>query len=377
MSLQRFLAIAHKESLHLVRDPRSLGMGIFIPMMMLFLYGYALTLDVDRVPMMIWDQSQSVASRELISRFQGSRYFSLTRFVQSYREIEQAIDNSQTLTALIIPIDFAKYVVSGQPTRVQFIVDGSDSNTATLATGYAQSVMLTFSQHLAIKAISKAGGITLTPPLDVRPRIWFNPDLESKNYIIPGLIAVIMMVISALLTSLTIAREWETGTMEQLISTPVKPVELILGKLIPYFGIGFLDVILAVLMGEFLFKVPLRGNIALLFGLASIFLVGSLSMGLFISIATKSQLVSNQLAMVLTYLPSFLLSGFIFAIRNMPRALRVITYLVPARYFIAIIKGIYLKGLGLETLALEAGLLTLFALITVTLSIKKFKKRLE
>ena len=181
--------------------------------------------------------------------------------------------------------------------------------------------------------------------------MWFNPELESKNYIVPGLIAVIMMVIAAMLTSLTFAREWERGTMEQLISTPVRREELVLGKLVPYFAIGMFDMLLAVVLGQFMFHVPLRGNVALLFGIASIFLVGVLAMGMLLSIVTKSQLMSSQLAMMATFLPSFILSGFIFAIVNMPRPIQWITCLVPARYFISVLKGIYLKGVGLEILA--------------------------
>ena len=200
--------------------------------------------------------------------------------------------------------------------------------------------------------------------------------MESKNYIIPGLIAVIMMVIAALLTSLTVAREWERGTMEQLISTPIKGWELVTGKLLPYFLIGLLDVALAVLMGEFLFQVPLRGSVALLFALAAVFLAGALALGLVISIVTKSQLLASQLAMVLTFLPSFLLSGFMYAISNMPRPIQLVTYAIPARYFVALLKGIYLKGVGLRILLLEAGLLIVFAVLIVLLAVRKFRKKL-
>ena len=214
-------------------------------------------------------------------------------------------------------------------------------------------------------------------PLDFRPRVWFNEDLESRNYIVPGLIAVIMMVIAALLTSLTVAREWERGTMEQLISTPVTGPELILGKLIPYFIIGFLDVLLAVLMGEFLFGVPLRGSVALLFGMASIFLAGTLAMGMLISIVAKSQLVASQVAILATFLPAFLLSGFMFSIANMPKVIQAITYVIPARYFITLLKGIYLKGVGLEILGLEALLLIVYAVAMVLLANVWFKKRLS
>ncbi|RJP65928.1 MAG: ABC transporter permease [Candidatus Abyssobacteria bacterium SURF_17] len=376
MKPMRVWAVSRKEFIHIFRDPRSLGMAIAIPMLLLVLFGYALTLDVDNVPMVIWDQNESHASREFISGFGGSSYFSLKGYVRNYREVERAIDSGEALMAFIIPPDFAGHVDSNRVAAVQLIVDGSDSNTATIAIGYANVIASTYSQNVALREIQRLGGLELNEPLDFRPRAWFNADMESRNYIIPGLIAVIMMVIAALLTSLTVAREWERGTMEQLISTPVKGHELILGKLLPYFLIGMVDVLIAVLMGEFLFHVPLRGNVALLFGLAAIFLVGALALGMVISIVTKSQLLASQLAMVLTFLPSFLLSGFMYAISNMPRPIQVMTHLIPARYFVTLLKGVYLKGVGLEILALEAALLTVFGIFMVLLANLTFKKKL-
>jgi len=376
LALRRIYAVARKEMLHILRDPRSLGMAIAIPMLLLVLFGYALTLDVDEVPMVVWDQDSSQVSREFLSRFLGSRYFSLRGHSQDYKQIERAIDSGDALVGLVIPAGFAGQIESGREASVQMIVDGSDSTTATIAMGYADVVTQNYSQDIALRQVQRVGGQSLNLPLDIRPRVWFNADMESKNYIIPGLIAVIMMVIAALLTSLTVAREWERGTMEQLISTPVKGWELILGKLLPYFVIGMLDVSLAVLMGEFLFQVPLRGSAALLFAMAAVFLAGALSLGMVISIVTKSQLLASQLAMVLTFLPSFLLSGFMYAITNMPKPIQVVTYLIPARYFVALLKGIYLKGVGLEILALEAGLLSVFGGAMVLLAVVKFKKKL-
>lgn len=375
MKFFRIWAISRKEFIHIVRDPRSLGMAIAIPMLLLILFGYALTLDVDNVPTVLWDQSNTPDSREFVSRFAGSPYFNILEQVHSYREVEHAIDTGQALAALIIPAEFADQITAGRSAPIQMIVDGSDANTATIAMGYARVVALIYSQQVSLREVRRAGGLTLSMPIEVRPRVWYNADMESRNYIIPGLIAVIMMVIAALLTSLTVAKEWESGTMEQLISTPVLGPELVLGKLLPYFAIGMLDVLLAVLMGEYLFNVPLRGNVALLFAMAAIFLAGSLSLGLLISIVTKSQLLASQLAMALTFLPSFLLSGFMYAISNMPRPIQVITYLIPARYFVAILKGIYLKGVGLEILALQAALLTLFGTLVMALAIRKFKKK--
>jgi ABC-2 type transport system permease protein len=372
----RVWAIARKEFTHIIRDPRSLGMAIAIPMLLLVLFGSALTLDVDNVPLAIWDQSQSPASRELVSQFAASRYFSIRAQVRNYPQIERAIDVRAALMALIIPTDFARRVASGREAPVQAIVDGSDSNTATVAIGYAETVVRGYSQAVALREMQRTAGRSVSGGIDFEPRVWFNADMQSKNYIIPGLIAVVMSVIAALLTSLTVAREWETGTMEQLISTPVKGSEIVLGKLLPYFGLGMLDVLLAVVMGEFLFHVPLRGSVALLFAMAAIFLAGALSLGMVISIVTRSQLLASQLAMVLTFLPSFLLSGFVYAIGNMPVPIQLATRLIPARYFVTLLKGIYLKGVGLEILAVEAGLLTLFGAVMVILAIAKFKKSL-
>jgi len=376
MNLRRLLAIARKEFLHIRRDPRSLGMAIAIPMLLILLFGYALTLDVDNVPIAVWDQSVSPESRELISRFEGSRYFDVRLRAKGYPDIERAIEASRVMAAVVIPRDFSAHLTTGHVASVQFLIDGSDSNTATIALGYAESVARGYSRDIAFREARVGGTGTLRDPLEVRPRVWFNADMESKNYIVPGLIAVIMMVIAALLTSLTVAKEWETGTMEQLISTPILARELVLGKLLPYFALGMLDVLLAVGMGEFLFQVPLRGSVALLFGMAAIFLAGALSMGMVISIVTKSQLLASQLAMVLTFLPSFLLSGFMYAIGNMPKSIQVVTYAIPARYFVTLLKGIYLKGTGLSILLGEAALLTAFGVTMVLLANRKFRKKL-
>ena len=364
MKLRRVAAVARKETLHVLRDPWSLGMAIAIPLLLLLLFGFALTLDVDQVPLAVLDRSDTLASRELVSRFAGSRYFSLVERIGSYEELQSAIDERRVLAGLVIPADFADSVGAGRGATIQLLVDGSDSNTATMALGYANAVVRTV-----------PGGVVA--PLELRPRVWFNPELESRHYIVPGLIAVIMMVIAALLTSLTVAREWERGTMEQLIATPVTGAELILGKLAPYFVVGMLDVALAVAAGQFLFAVPLRGSGALVFAMAAVFLTGALAMGILISIVTKSQLLASQFAMVTTFLPAFLLSGFMYAIANMPAPIRIATHLVPARYFVALLKGIYLKGVGLEVLGGQAALLAVFAVAMLLLARAKFKKRLD
>jgi ABC-2 type transport system permease protein len=234
---------------------------------------------------------------------------------------------------------------------------------------------------VAVSALQRTQGAAardlLLPPLDLRPRVWFNPEMESRNYIVPGLIAIIIMVIASLLTSLTVAREWERGTMEQLISTPVRGIEVMGGKLLPYFAIAMFDVAMSVLVGKYLFDVPLRGSVVLVFCMAAIFVAGALSMGLFISAATKSQFLANQLAMVSTFLPAFLLSGFVYAVRNMPVAVELISRVVPARYFISMLRSLYLKGVGFEFIAWEAVFLTLFGVAMAGLATIKFKKTLE
>jgi ABC-2 type transport system permease protein len=377
MNPRRIWAVTRKEVIHILRDPRSLVMGVAIPILLLLLFGYALSLDVDNVPLAVWDQSNSPQSRELVAGFTGSRYFSLALSAGAYPELERALDRGEVQMALVIPSDFASRLESGREAPVQIIADGSDANTAGIALGYADVVVRDYSGRIVRERIARQGGPSPAGGADLRPRVWFNADMESRNYIVPGLIAVIMMVIAALLTSLTVAREWESGTMEQLISTPLRGPELILGKLLPYFGIGMLDVLLSVLMGEFLFEVPLRGSPALLFLAAAVFLLGALSLGILISILAKGQLLASQLAMVLTLLPAFLLSGFMYDIRNMPAIIQAVTYLVPARYFVALLKGIYLKGAGLEFLAAEAALLALFGGTMFLLANLTFKKRMS
>jgi ABC-2 type transport system permease protein len=374
MRLARLLAVARKESIQIRRDSRSLGMAFVIPMILLFLFGYALTMDVDNLRTIVFDQDQTTVSREFLSRFEDSRYFSVVVRAKEYRDVEQALDSGQAQVGLVIPRNFARDLERGRTVPVQALLDGSDSNTATIATSYLEAVSSRYSNQLVAERASFGGRAS---PVEGRLRVWYNPELLSKNYLVPGLIAVIMMVIAALLTSLTVAREWERGTMEQLIATPIQVPELVLGKLLPYFGIGLIDVVLAVLASTLVFRVPFRGSVALLLGLSLVFLLGALSLGMLISIKTKSQLVASQVAMVVTFLPSFLLSGFMYDIGNMPGWLQAITTVFPARYFVTILKGIFLKGIGLRVLGTQALFLGIFALVVTVAANRKFRKNLE
>ena len=377
MKLQRLFAVARKESLHVFRDWRSLYLSLAIPVILIMLFGYALTLDLRKVPTVVWDQSQSRESRDLLSLFAGSPYFSIIGYHDGYKALQLALDRGSAMVAIIVPSDFAQKINGGKKVTIQVIGDGSDANTSRLAMGYASTVGMIYSSNITAKKMQLLGKTPLAQPVEMVSRSWYNPDLRSQNVIIPGIIAIVMVVIAAMLTSVTIAREWETGTMEQLISTPLKGPELIFGKVMPYFVIGMTDVAIAVAMGKWLFQVPIVGNAGLLFAMAAIFLTGALFWGMTLSIVLKSQVLANQIAIVSGYLPTLILSGFVFAIENMPLPIQFITYIVPARYFIAILRGIYLKGIGLEILWLDALLLSIYAIIMIILANKKFKFKLE
>jgi len=373
MNPRRVAAVARKEFLHVFRDPRALAMGLAIPLLLLVLFGYALTLDVDNVPLVIADYDGTPASRELIAGFAGSRYFRVTGMVYSPREIDRRLTAGEALLALEIPAGFARDLARRQAV-VQAIVDGSDANTATFALNYAEGVVRAAGAALILSAA--AGGSGNRPLLDVRARLWFNPALSTRTFIVPGLIAIILSVIAALLTSLTVAREWETGTMEQLLSTPLTRGELIVGKFAPYFVIGAVDAAVSVAMGVGLFAVPMLGSWLSLTAVITVFLIGALGMGLWISAAARSQLVANQIALLVTFLPAFLLSGFAFDIASMPLPLRVLTHLVPARYLVALLRGIFLKGVGPELLVRDMALLVAFALLMTVLAVRACRTKL-
>ncbi|MDD5436245.1 MAG: ABC transporter permease [Candidatus Omnitrophica bacterium] len=375
MNLKRVRAVCNKEFIQIMRDPRSLALGIVIPIILIVLFGYALSLDIENVPMAVWDQDNTKTSVDFLLNFKNSNYFQIIGYYDNYHDLERLVDFGDAMMAMVIPKDFSHYIHSNQKAPVQLILDGSDSNTAQVALGYATSVVSAYNQRIVTNATLRQGIIN-SVPVDLRQRIWFNQDFQSRYFIVPGLIAIIMMIISALLTSLTVAREWERGTMEQLISTPVRGIELIAGKFLPYFAIGIIDLIIAVIMGHFVFSVPLRGSLVLLFVLSSIFLTGALCLGIYISIAARNQLMASQLAMLTSFLPTFLLSGFTYEIFNMPKFVQAITYFIPARYFIVILRGIFLKKVGMRVLWHEALCLVLFAVIAVLLAVRKFKKKI-
>jgi len=369
MKLIRIKAVAWKESLQIMRDPLSLVMAFLVPLFLLLIFGYAITFDIREIDMVIVDQDRSSHSRDLARAFEASGYFTVRAVLDRTGDIDAELDTGRAKVAVMIPPGFTRTIMARRTAQLGVIVDGSDANTATITQGYLAGIIGQYSRRLV------PGGAPAN--IDVRARVWYNPELKSRNFIIPGLIAVIMSVIVALLTSLTISREWERGTMEQLIATPVSTNELIIGKLVPYFIIGFIDTVLCIVMGTQLFNVPFRGSVMLLLALSSIFLAGGLCMGMMISIISRNQLLSSQMALLSTFLPSFLLTGFIFAIPNMPKPLQIITYAVPGRYFVKILKGIFLKGTPMTMLVLETVLLTVFGAVMFLLANRRFHKRIE
>jgi ABC-2 type transport system permease protein len=381
MSYRRLRAVFIKELHHITRDPRSLGMALAVPVMMLVLFGYALSLDVDQIPALIYDQSKTEASRDLIQQFQASRYFDVIGFVNGYAAIERGIDTGKALMGVVIPLDYSRKAGLGANAPVQILLDGSDSNTASIALGYAEGVTQAYSLELRSQMQNRrAGGSSnangaVVPPVQAQTRVWYNSSLESKNYVVPGLIAVILQIIAALLTSLTIAREWEMGTMEQILSTPLRPAEMVLGKMFAYFVVGVADSVIAVLVGVFIFQVPLRGSLPLLAFSTCIFLVGALFWGIFISAAARNQLLAYQMGLLSSFLPAFLLSGFIYSIETMPKPIQAITYLVPSRYFVTILKDIFLKGVGVQVVAGELGLLSLYATLIFLFATRKLNQK--
>jgi ABC-2 type transport system permease protein len=376
MNLRRTRAMFEKEFRHILRDSRSLIMALFLPLFQMLLFGYALNLDVDRIPTLIYDADHSADSRALIARVRGSRFFEIEGYANNYGDIEKGIDKSKILLGIVIPRDYSQHLNAGTKANVQILLDGSDSNTASIALSYVEGLLQSYALQVRSNGQDRLAGMPLVSPVDARLRVWYNSTLQSTNYIVPGLIAAMMMVIAALLTSLTVAREWEMGTMEQLLSTPVRAGEIVLGKMLAFFVVGMVDTTIAVLVGIFVYGVPFRGNVLMLALSTMIFLSGAFFWGILVSALARTQLFAFQLGLVTTFLPSFLLSGFLYAIENMPVPIQVITHVVPARYFVTIVRGIFLKGIGMSLLWGQVLFLAAFSLLVFWAAERRMRQKL-
>jgi ABC-2 type transport system permease protein len=366
----RLLAVARKEWLQLRRDARSMVLAFVLPVLLLLFFGYAISWDVRDIRLVVLDQDATAPSRALIESFEASGYFSVRARVDALADIDDHLLRGRATAALVIPPGFARDLAAGREAPVQLLLDGSDANTATIALNYASAIAARYSRTVLLR------GRRVAIPATAEVRIWYNPTLESRQMIVPGLIAVIMSIIAAMLTALTIAREWERGTMEQLAATPVHRLEVVFGKLLPYLAIGVFDVALTAAAGVAVLGVPLRGSVVLLGVMTILFLLGALGLGLFISAVLRSQMLATQIALVATYLPALLLSGFLFDIASMPAPLRAVTYIVPAKYYIAVTRGIFLKGVGLEALWVQGVSMVAYAALGLGLATAAFRKRI-
>jgi ABC-2 type transport system permease protein len=376
VSLTRFLAVARKEIVQILRDSRSLIIVLIMPVVLVLLFGYGVNLDLKHLPIYVYDRDGKQQSQDLLKRFQASEYFEIVRMVNNYSAVARALDEGDAKMGIVIPWDFSQRLQDGRPAQVQALVDATDDNTANVLIGYAQAVVQSYSSDIQVAWLRDRGQFAQSVPLSVETRTWYNENLESSAFIIPGVLALVMSVIGAFLTSLTIAREWERGTMEQLVSTPVTPLEIMLGKLAPYFVIGMLDVIICALIAVYWFQVPFRGSPVTLLVSSAMFMVVVLALGFFISVVAKNQLAASQIALLTTFLPAFLLSGFLYAIEQMPIILQWITRILPARYYVSVLKKVFLKGTPATLLYADLVPLAGFTLLLGLLATRAFHKRL-
>jgi ABC-2 type transport system permease protein len=375
----RIISLSRKEFIEIRRDPRTLGMVLALPTLMLILYSYAINLDVKSIKTVIYDLDNSKRSRELIGEFRNSGYFKIVKYIDSYNEIDGLLNKGKAKVALCIPNNFSRKLARGEMIAIQAIVDGSDSTTAVGSISYVNQIVQQYSLKNAIstlraKGLSLKGGL---PIIDTQDRIWYNPELRSMNFVVPGMTAMILMMVGTILTALSVVSEKENGTFEKLIITPIKPYELVIGKILPFVVLSFIDVIFCLLVGRFWFKVPMRGSIPLALSLSFLFLFSTIGLGLVISSIVKTTRTAMMASMLTSMLPTFLLSGFVFPIESMPKVIQLVTYLIPAKYYLEILRGILLKGVGIHILLNSALCLVIYSGSMILISALRFRKRLS
>ncbi|MGD1046530.1 MAG: ABC transporter permease [Bacteroidota bacterium] len=368
------LPIVRKEFRQIKRDKRILSILLFIPALMLLMFGYALNFDVKHTSMAVYDEDRSSVSRKFIEQFFISEYFNKVQTLESKAEINGMLDGEHARVVLIIPSTFTKDIQRGGDASIQVIVDGANSNAAATVLGYINAIVQQYSVKVMTESFIRMGRQTIMMPIDFQPRVWYNPELESAKFLVPGLIAFILMVTAVISTALAIVRERELGTMEQLMVSPVKPIELILGKTIPYTIISLFATVAILFLGYILFDVSIKGSIFLLSLVTFVFLVGSLGMGLLISTLVETQQLAFMIAVFVSMLPTFILSGFVFPIRNMPIIIQGVTYLLPARYFLVALRAVILKGAGLSAFWDQALILAIYAVIMIGISSLRMRK---
>ena len=367
-SRKRIIAFIRKEFLHILHDPRTLSIVFLMPVVQLIIFGYALNMEIRNVNMAVVNYSNSPAARHLIEQFTGSKFFNLFLYQGRHSDIEDLFKDRKAKVVMVIPEDFDRQLLRNPKIPVQFLFDASDANAATMINNYCNQILMNYN-------LKSAGNSVL--PFDIRHTIYFNPNLKSSHFFVPGLIALILIMISALLTSVTMAREKETGTMEQILVSPVRPREIIIGKVLPYILLAFLDGALILIIAVFVFEVPFEGSLVLLILLSVLYIITALSMGLLISTIAPTQQVAMMVALVATLLPTMMLSGLIFPIASMPKVLQYITYIVPARFYLLIVRGILLKGSGFVHLLTPSVILAVMSFLLLNISARKFSLNLE
>ncbi len=369
----RTLAVMRKEFIHIIRDPRTLAVVFMIPIVQLVLLGYAATTDIEHLATAVLDGDRTKQSRALVEAYRATGYFEIAYTVGSEADLAELVDSGKVRAGLVIPAGYGADMAAGRHAEVGFVVDGSDPAVASTIFAASQSVGQSQTQAM----IQRRFGVNLPdlPGVEVRPRVWYNPEMKSANFMIPGLMGMILQMLATMLTALAIVREREQGTMEQLIVTPIRPIELVVGKMMPYVLVAFFDLLEVLLIGYFWFGVPIHGSLALLLALSTLFLMTSLGIGLFISSVSHTQQEAMMMSFF-TMLPSIFLSGFFFPLEAMPNALQAVSYAIPLRYLLIILRGIILKGVGLQTLAGETWALTLFGVVIMGMAAARFRKQL-
>lgn len=365
-----------KEFLQIRQDKRMLPLILLAPVIQVILLGYAATVDVKNIPLVVYDADRSLESRQYLERFTNSGYFTIVEYAVNPTDLDRALDRGHATLAVSIPHDFSKSLGLDRPVSVQLLADGTDANTANISLSYAAQITAGYAQTIFAQQLLREGSGSVVPRVKAETRVWFNPDLRSANYMVPGVVALILMIITTTFSSASIVREKEVGTIEQILVTPIKPYQFILGKLLPFIIIGFVDVALVLGVAVNWFEIPLKGSIPLLFALCGLFLLTTLGLGLFVSTVSRTQQQAMMTAQFFVFFPFLFLSGFTFPIENMPPIIQGITHLIPLRYFLSIIRGLFLKGVGMMELWDEALFLLIFGLVILSLSVVRFKKTL-
>lgn len=377
MPALNILPIVRKEFRQIRRDKRALGVLLLIPSMMLIMFGYALNFDVKHSAVAVYDEDNSKTSREFVQLFFNSEYFDNAYHLSDLKSADELLDAEKVRAVIIIPADFSHNIAEGKDVSLQIIVDGANSNAATTVLGYMSAIVQQYSLNVMTRTFYRQGGQRIERPIDLRPRVWYNPELRSAKFLIPGLIAFILTITAVVSTSLAVVREWEMGTVEQIIVSPIRPVELILGKTVPYTIIALFSTVIILIAGYILFDIAIKGSVFWLFVVTFVFLVGSLGLGLLISTIAGTQQVAFMVAVIATMLPTFILSGFVFPIRNMPPIIQAVTYFIPARYFLVALRSIILKGVGLSAFWDQLLFLIAYAVLMLGASSLRMRKLLQ